>query len=370
MENNDIINDIKNKNKVLLELPTSYGKTKLAIDYLLANNKTKPLILTPSLVIENGWINDQLPKWDPEHKLSPIFMQYASFINADKVKYLNFDSIVCDEGHHITEKCLNTISALSSKFKYKNTIVLSATVSNEKRELLYNAFGDLYPVRISTAKAIDEERLPVPTIVFVKCKLNSTDTAIYQTMADTLDYLKQYSNNKAYEIRMKRQAKDIYEWLSDKKIEITKILLFIYRQYRTLTFCSSIEQCNNLGANPVHSKNKKSKEIVENFNNNKIKHLTSCRVLLEGVNLYNCRVGIFNYLSPTFRIQTQAFGRILRHNKPIIIFPYFENTRDEVIINKLCKQYKNSAKIIVTTMDKVKEIYNERKIRRTRKTNI
>lgn len=368
MERNDIINDIKNKNKVLLELPTSYGKTKLAIDYLLANNNTKPLILTPSLVIENGWINDQLPKWDPEHKLSPIFMQYASFINTDKVRYLDFDSVVCDEGHHITEKCLNTISVLSSKFKYKNTIVLSATVSNEKRELLYNAFGNLYTVRVSTAKAIDEEQLPVPTMVFVKCKLNSVDTAIYQTMADTLDHLKQYSSNKVYEIRMKRQAKDIYEWLSCKKEDITKKLLNIYAHYKTLTFCSNISQCNNLGFNPIHSKNKESTRLINDFNNCKIKHLTSCRVLLEGVNLYGCRVGIFNYLSPTLRIQVQSIGRLMRHKKPILIFPYFMDTRDEIIVNKIFRQYKKSAKIIVTNEYKIEEAHNECKTRRTRKS--
>lgn len=370
MEKENILLEIRDKPKVLLELPTSYGKTKLAIDYLIANNVKKPLIVTPALVIENGWKTDQLPKWDTEHKLNPTFIQYASFIDTDKVKNIDFDSLVLDEAHHITDKFQNTIFSLSIMFRNKPIIMLSATINSEKRELLNETFNDYYTVKVSTAKAIQSEKLPTPTIMFIKCKLGYADTAMYQTMNTHLEYFKQFSDNSFYRIKMKRQAKDIYEWLSDKKIEITKILLFIYRQYRTLTFCSNIEQCNNLGANPVHSKNKKSKEIVENFNNNKIKHLTSCRVLLEGVNLYNCRVGIFNYLSPTFRIQTQAFGRILRHNKPIIIFPYFENTRDEVIINKLYKQYKNSAKIIVTTMDKVKEIYNERKIRRTRKTNI
>lgn len=35
----------------------------------------------------------------------------------------------------------------------------------------------------------------------------------------------------------------------------------------------------------------------------------------------------------------QKMGRLLRHKEPIIIIPYFKNTRDEEIVNKMMIQY-------------------------------
>lgn len=39
------------------------------------------------------------------------------------------------------------------------------------------------------------------------------------------------------------------------------------------------------------------------------------------------------------RMSLQRIGRILRHKSPVLIFPYWKNTREEEIIEELIKGY-------------------------------
>ena len=76
-------------------------------------------------------------------------------------------------------------------------------------------------------------------------------------------------------------------------ISFIKELLLKLKDYRTLTFCTDIKQTEELGKYCINSKNKNSEEYLDMFNNNKIKHITSCNCLNEGINLSNCKIGIF-----------------------------------------------------------------------------
>ena len=62
-------------------------------------------------------------------------------------------------------------------------------------------------------------------------------------------------------------------------------------------------------------------------------------MLDEGVNLVNCRVGIYATLNSSDRMITQKLGRLLRHEEPIIIIPYYKYTRDEEIVKKMFEGY-------------------------------
>ena len=339
-------------------------KSKLAIDYCNINNVHKPLIITPALVIENGWKTDKIPQWNNDENFNPTFIQYASFIRKNKLQNIDFDSVIMDEGHHITEKCKDVIFDLKHKFNNKPVIILSATINNEKMELLNDIFGDIYVKQIGMPKAIYDKRLPSPQIVFIKCHLKLSDMSTYLDLNDKFEYYKERAEGNNYmSIMMKRTAKDIYEWLSDKKISTTRKIAQLYKDYGKLIFCSNIEQCDELSPYSVHSKNKKSKELIEQFNKGKMKTLTSCRVLLEGVNLKRCKIGIFNYISPTLRIQTQACGRIIRHKEPVFVYPYFENTREEKITNDIYYRYKEVSKITVLTEEKINELYDDRRLK-------
>ena len=90
------------------------------------------------------------------------------------------------------------------------------------------------------------------------------------------------------------------------------------------------------------------------FNSNKIKHITACNILNEGVNLTNCRVGIFCNLNSSEIIVKQRVGRILRHKSPVIIIPYFENTREEELVQKMIEEYDKDSIIIVDSINGIK----------------
>lgn len=122
---------------------------------------------------------------------------------------------------------------------------------------------------------------------------------------------------------------------------------------RTLTFCNSIEQTEELGKYCINSKNRNSDEILSKFNSGKINHITACAMLDEGMNLTNCRIGVYANLNSSARMIKQRLGRLLRHKDPIIIIPYFTNTRDEEIVNKMCADYNKELVSTVTNINNI-----------------
>lgn len=70
------------------------------------------------------------------------------------------------------------------------------------------------------------------------------------------------------------------------------------------------------------------------------------------MNLVNCQVGIYANLNSSETIIKQRMGRLLRHPNPIIIVPYFNNTREVELVQKMLEDY---------NLDLVKTIsnYNE-----------
>lgn len=116
-------------------------------------------------------------------------------------------------------------------------------------------------------------------------------------------------------------------------------LLNKYKDGRTVTFCSSIEQTEELGKYCINSKNKQSAEYLEAFNDGSINHITSVNMLNEGVNLTNCKYGIFAVLNSSEIMQVQKIGRILRHKEPVLIFPYYKDTRENEILDQMLENY-------------------------------
>lgn len=62
-------------------------------------------------------------------------------------------------------------------------------------------------------------------------------------------------------------------------------------------------------------------------------------MLNEGMNLVDCKVGIYANLSSSELIIKQRLGRILRHRKPLIIIPFWKNTREEEVVTKMLQDY-------------------------------
>ena len=146
---------------------------------------------------------------------------------------------------------------------------------------------------------------------------------------------------------------DRLKWLSNQKNETILLLLKKLKDYRTLTFCNSIEQTELLGKHCINSKNKNAINNLEMFNNKKIKHITSVNMLNEGCNLTDCKIGIFASLNSSDTLVRQKNGRLLRHKEPVIIIPYYKHTREEELVEKMLENYNSE---LITTVNNIEDI--------------
>ena len=371
-------------NNILCCLPTNYGKSKIALDIIKSKctSDANILIVIPRNVLVDNW-KEQINEWKGIGNYS--FTTYMSL-----QKHLNeqWDAIVFDECHHLSDRCMEFLG----NFKSKIRIFLSATVKLDLQYALRDMYKDLSIYKVSIRKAIEQNVLPDPEVYFYPLVLDNTvirqeiilnpkaketitidfdkGGAKYLQMRDLKQKIiirctdKQYSNwlnsqiltykNRYYRTHREvllhiwqKLCLDRLKFLSNAKTDIVKKILKQYADKRTLTLCNSIEQCEQLGENAIHSKNGEALEVLEKFNNGEINHITACGMLNEGVNLKDCEVGIFANLNSSEILTIQRIGRILRHKEPKIVIPYYIHTREEELVEQMKENYnKDLIKVI------------------------
>ena len=132
--------------------------------------------------------------------------------------------------------------------------------------------------------------------------------------------------------------------LGEAKKDAVKVLLDKLEDKRYICFCTNIKQAEELGGNEaVHSKNSKSFDVLDSFNNKEIDHLFAIKMLQEGQNLVDIQAGIIIQLDGEERTFVQRFGRSMRADSPIQFIFYYVGTRDEEYLNNalqdIDKQY-------------------------------
>lgn len=263
---------------------------------------------------------------------------------------------------HLSENRMNILETIHINEAF---IGLSATINRDLRDyFLYQHKAKI--IKCDLKEAVEDNILPDPTVYLLPLKLdnskynykakkfNHTIITTQKGYYDNISSLIKWYKSKfldTHNIRMKNlwlsSAGKRLVWLSEQKEAIVLFLLNKFKNHKTLTFCSGIEQSERLGKYNITSKNKNSEKNLEMFNNNEIKHITACNMLNEGVNLTNCRIGIFCNLNSSEIITKQRVGRILRHKAPVIIIPYYVDTREEELVGKMIENYnKDSIKII------------------------
>ena len=144
------------------------------------------------------------------------------------------------------------------------------------------------------------------------------------------------------------------EFLADCKLSWIKLILQHLDKERTITFCKTIEQCEQLGQHCIHSKNGEYLEVYDAFNSKKINHIATVNILNENANLIDCKYGIFCNLSSSELMMPQRQGRLLRHKEPVIIVPYFKGTREEEIVEKAFADYDKSFIKVIHSINEIK----------------
>lgn len=378
-------------NNFLLELPTGTGKSKIALEKIKSlnnNNKnSKLLIVVPRNVHKDNWKNE-INKWWHNNNL---IIEYTTYVSFPKYKG-TWDYIIFDECHHLSERCRDAIC----DFTINHSILLSATVSKTLKDELREVFDNLVLYKLNLREVIEGEILPDPKVYLWPLELNvgfpteaifknpkakgtilgcnwkdrwtfikqknhpvriyCTERQYYSDLTSQIEYWKKRYLRLRSTIAKNKWLKlcsDRLKWLSDKKVKHLHQLLPQLINYRTLTFCNSIEQTEILGEYCINSKNNNSIQNLQDFNNGKINHITACSMLNEGMNLNNCQIGIYANLNSSETIVKQRTGRLLRHPNPVIIIPYFKNTREEELVQKMLEDYNPE---LVTTITNIKSI--------------
>lgn len=372
--NNLALSEIDKTKYLILELITGYGKTKVAIDLInhicdrvFRNNEssTTILILVAKTVHKQTW-KDEIEKWGGINSDYITIECYESFKNYEN-SY--FDIVVADEMQHLSEARLKVLESIHINEAF---IGLSATIKRDMRDyFIHNHKAEV--IKCDLKEAVEDEVLPAPMVYLLPLTLDTTSCTykvkkfgrdIITTQKgyyDSVSSLIEWYKSKYFNSRNKRiknlwlsMAGKRLKWCAEQKEALVLSLLDKFRNYKTLTFCSGIEQSERLGKYNITSKNKASVKNLEMFNSNKIKHITACNILNEGVNLTNCRIGIFCNLNSSEIVVKQRVGRILRHKSPIIIIPYFKNTREEELVEKMTEEYNPELIHVVENVNDIK----------------
>lgn len=380
----ECLTKLKKSDFLLLELATGMGKSKQAIDIInyLVETKyqgkhTSMLLLVAKTVHKQTW-KDEFKKWGGINVDELTIECYESL---KKHEYESFDFVVMDEAHHLnSDKRLDLFSTLT----YGHVIGLSATIPKKlKQYFQYEYAAEV--VTCSIVDAIEDEVLPEPQIILYPLQLDNVrptesielnhktkGKTYYGNYNELWKYRKmkvhaiisctprqrvnEYNSQILYEknkyIRTRQDflknkwlfdCGERIKYLANLKNNIVLSILQRLEKERTITFCKTIEQADILGKYSIHSKNKDSDIIYNNFNAKKINHIVSVNVLNEGANLVDCKYAVFANYSSSEICSAQRVGRSLRHKSPVIILPYYEATREEEIVNTMIESFKEES---------------------------
>lgn len=375
-----------NSNNYILQLPTSFGKTKLALQKAEQwyTEDCKILIVIPFLVLKDTW-KDELKKWKYEKMLPNI--TFTTYISLPKHCGKHWDIFIADEVHHTSVRCRDAMKFL----KVKHFIGLSATI---KKDILEYYRWKFKPeiITVAVKDAIESEVLPEPRIILLPLSLDNTKvnqiieknmkkggnittisyvdrwkyrgykgslrmTCTQQQYYDDLSGLIEWYKQRGMSNAIMRniwlhKAGERLKWLAKQKEELIKQLLSALKNYRVLTFCQSIEQSESLGCACINSK--VGTANLDKFNAKKIKHISAVTMLDEGISPVDCKIGIFQMINSSQRVIVQREGRILRHKNPVLIFPYFKYTREEEIIKDIIQNsYQDIFSVDPTDIDTI-----------------
>ena len=396
----ECIESLTKSNCLLMELPTGFGKTKCSLDlvnFLISSKWYKDkkqvniLILVAKRVHKQTW-KDEIEKWGginhPTANINICMECYESLKNHCKE---HWDIVLGDECHHLgSELRLDLFKTIT--FGY--FIGLSATIPQKLKQLFkYRYHSEV--VSCDIIEAIEDDILPEPTILLFPLMLDDRQPTeqweinakaggkiVHGEIKDLWKLKKQKvhafismtQKQKCMEFnRLIEWEKNQYmttrreslkqswlfhagkrlEYLADIKLPIIKDILRYLSDKRTITFCKSIPQAEQVSKYCIHSKNVDSDKIYNDFNKKKINHISAVNILNENANLVDCKYAIFTNLSSSEISVPQRIGRSMRHKSPVIIVPYYTGTREEELAKAMVESFN---KDYIKTIHSIQEI--------------
>lgn len=390
---------LNKSNFTLVELPTGYGKSYISIrmtnhiiETFCKDKQEVSILLLVAKTAHKGTWKKELSKWGGIKGNANLIIECYESLHKHIEKY--FDIIIMDECHHLNsdlrQELFNTIS-------FGKVIGLSATIPRKLKQ--YFQYGyHAQTVLCNITDAIKDGVLPEPQIILYPLELDNvhtTETIEINPKAKGSLYhgpfskLWSYRKMKVHAIISCTQRQKLNDmnsqilfqknsfmrthqeytknkwlfscgerikYLANLKNSIVKAILSSLDNERTLTFCKTIEQAECLGKYCIHSKNPNSEQIYNDFNAKKINHITSVNILNENANLVDCKYAIFANYSSSEICSVQRCGRALRHKSPVIIMPFYKNTREEEILADMIKDFNPDSIHTVTSLTELESL--------------
>ena len=373
---NEALNEVFDKKKIIIEVATGAGKTFFTVEFLKRINKKnyKTLIVSPKLVILDNW-DKELKKYfsftDIGYYYSEI-KEYAK-ITLTTTKSINninldvFDILIIDEIHN----CFTPSWRNIYKKKWKYMIGLSATIKkdNHKHWKFLKYFGyNVYSYNIE--KAINDE-------ILSKFILRNYYVLLDPKTKDNYDYLTEkinniiriagdyYSalNNPKYKLSLLKylnlRKKIIYHY--KKKFDVLKKVIKQHLNNKIIIFNESNEVAMgiylemldlDINARVANSNYTKAEinQILSDFEKGKFNVLITTRMFDEGYNLPSLDVAIIFSGESSDRQFIQRLGRVLRKkNTDAYVYQiYVKDTMEEAYVKKRNELMKNTASKIQT----------------------
>lgn len=346
---------INNKGSGILCLATGVGKSKIAIDYckLLYSdlkNDFKCLLVVPTEKLRDTNWADEFIKWKSKKIYNNCVKRtcYASF---NKIKNEEYDLVILDEAHRITE---NNFKFFKNN-KTKNVLGLTATYPKDdiKKALFEQLKLDIV-YTVSLDEAVKEGVVAPYKIKIIELFLDDKDRYIQAGNKDkpfmTTEYGQyQYLSNMIQKILY--SGKPPPQWLFLKRMHLIynlksktevakKILDSIPEEDRTLIFCGSISQAEELCKNSFHSQ---TNDInLNKFCNEEINKLSCVNALNEGINIPNLDSAVIVQLNSNELSTIQRIGRCIRHrpgHEATIYILSVVQTQDEKWVKKALENF-------------------------------
>lgn len=390
---------LNKSNFTLVELPTGYGKSYISIrmtnhiiETFCKNKQEVSILLLVAKTAHKGTWKKELSKWGGIKGNANLIIECYESLHKHIEKY--FDIIIIDECHHLNsdlrQELFNTIS-------FGKVIGLSATIPRKLKQYFQYEYH-AQTVLCNITDAIKDGVLPEPQIILYPLELDNVHTtetikinpkakgSLYHGSFSKLWSYRKMKVHAIISCTQRQKLNDMnsqilfqknsfmrthqeyaknkwlfscgerIKYLANLKNSIVKAILSSLDNERTLTFCKTIEQAECLGKYCIHSKNPNSEQIYNDFNAKKINHITSVNILNENANLVDCKYAIFANYSSSEICSVQRCGRALRHKSPVIIMPFYKNTREEEILADMIKDFNPDSIHTVTSLTELESL--------------
>ena len=375
LEQQKAIQALTTDKRVVLNWATSMGKGTAAVKFIKTLPETsKILIVVAETAHKKNW-KDEFIKFNAEQYLSCCtIICYASLHKQINTKW---NLIIFDEAHHLSsDKRLNALSTLSSE----RVLALSATLNNYKVNVgLRQTFGTFTYLKVNIDDAIKGNMLPEPKIFLIPLELDTknqnqvitiewgkeakrqeihcnyderwkymtnkglftdvklivhcTERQKYSYLEENINYYgERYKRTPHPMTRLKwlRFGSERKRFMGSMKTQKAKQLASHLVNKKFICFCTDINQADEIGGkHAIHSKNRNSASLLEDFNNDKIHDIYVVGMLTEGQNLTGIQAGIIIQIDGVLRPFIQKLGRAMRADYPIQYVFYLKNTKDE-----------------------------------------